>query len=1392
MPSNDASVMQCNNGSMIPSNNASVMPYNNASVMPYNNASVMPCNNGSMIPSNNASIIPSNNASMIPSNHASVMPYKKVQSDILVQNMVLASSSCLNTALVNAKVIVPQKGAFMVVKIGENYVALSYESIRKNAVNGSVFSEGIDLYAVEMIKRLVYLAEDNSFSALISDEVTYAVKLVFTKSGELATMHCDCSLFYENRKACRHIAATMVALLQFFGGKSTLRVENIFRFVDVEKENNAEQMEGSRGNTSDRQSRTNGEPFPLSQGQHSAFDDLRPNNKPRTDGSASLKNEPSVPLQPIHYPHPDVSNNFRTDKKSSANKDDLNKNTRDFIDLFSGLSSLLAPKADNPKAKAVVNGALIKLQPVCTFRFVGPSAVCELELEVVENQRTLVKDLTQLIHAYKNRQQMILSKYSTYDPERRPFDEKSQQLMQLLSKIHTDSQKTYRASAMVNPIFGNKKSALLSDFHMAAFLRIYLGSDIVIRKSNNPRTFVPVVAYEADLLGDIVPSFEVKPEYGGIRLVSTTLRPVRLLDSEGEFLYDEKRIIHTNKVFRENILPVIRQCASGSMNLFFPENRVPELFTSILPTMQRHFQVSREPAVSDLYHYEPLIAVVYFDLETDKTPQAISARVVFQNCDRTISPFDSDFTEQSNITQNNMNQADMNKSNMNKSNMNQRNSSQSNIRQSAANLSSMDQNDTVHGDADQCSENQHSITQSSFMPGTSPNIDGKTLIRAVREEEEILQYLESAGFEAEEDLYLLSEDTLIFDFVSGDLAELQALATLYYSESFKKLSVSATVDFQAHMRLSTDSMLDFTLDLSGIEADEIARFWAALRRKKKFFRLKNGDFIPFQEDKYEDMLELLDECCSSDVDVDDNVYHLPAYKALMLEERLAEQPDVDVQKNEALKQLVQNMAEPEKTDFLLPTELEPVLRDYQKTGFRWLKTLARYGFGGILADDMGLGKTLEVIAFLLSEKQEKVGTPEYRPAIVVAPTSLVYNWKEEVAKFTDKLTVKIVSGPVTERVQQIHKRDNADLWVTTYGMMKRDIAHYKDKTFSYCILDEAQHIKNARTLNAKTVKMLKARSYFALTGTPIENSLMDLWSAFDFIMPGFLRSQQQFSRKYEFPMINGLDLKVLKELGKQTKPFILRRMKRDVLKELPEKTETRLICEMQHEQKVVYLAHLEKARAELFVGIEKNGFERSKMMILALLTRLRQICCHPALFVDPYHGRSAKMEMLKEILAEAFDGGHRVLLFSQFTGMLSIIQEELQKQGIPYFYLDGATKSEDRMTMVKSFNGGENSIFLISLKAGGTGLNLTGADIVIHFDPWWNPAVEDQATDRAYRIGQKNPVQVFRLVCKGTIEEKIFSLQQKKEELVEAVIQPGENLLGKMSREEIQALFEEG
>ncbi len=439
---------------------------------------------------------------------------------------------------------------------------------------------------------------------------------------------------------------------------------------------------------------------------------------------------------------------------------------------------------------------------------------------------------------------------------------------------------------------------------------------------------------------------------------------------------------------------------------------------------------------------------------------------------------------------------------------------------------------------------------------------------------------------------------------------------------------------------------------------------------------------------------------------------------------------------------------------------------------------------GILADDMGLGKTLQAIVAIAQYRMKKKAL-----SLIVCPTSLLYNWKEEFAKFDPELKVLVVDGIPSARKRIMENISKYDVIITSYTLLQKDIEHYKTVVFGYVVLDEAQHIKNRGTRNAKSVKMIQAEHRLILSGTPIENSLDEMWSLFDFLMPGFLSTYDRFVEKYI--RVSGAELsKNLEYLRKKVAPFILRRMKTDVLDDLPPVSEIVYHCQLTDIQQDLYRSYAESARNELVKLVERDGFDRVQIHVLATLTRLKQICCHPAIFAkekaEP--GDSAKYEMLMELLQTLIEGKHKTVIFSQYTRMLQIMREDFESRGIRFAYLDGSSKN--RLEIVKQFNEDENlPVFLVSLKAGGTGLNLVGADTVIHYDMWWNPAVENQATDRVHRMGQKKNVSAYKLITLGTIEEKIAEMQKRKKGLVKKVVSCDDEAIAKLTWEDVLELL---
>lgn len=470
----------------------------------------------------------------------------------------------------------------------------------------------------------------------------------------------------------------------------------------------------------------------------------------------------------------------------------------------------------------------------------------------------------------------------------------------------------------------------------------------------------------------------------------------------------------------------------------------------------------------------------------------------------------------------------------------------------------------------------------------------------------------------------------------------------------------------------------------------------------------------------------------------------------------------------------------------VPEVIQATLRGYQIDGISWLERLRHMHLNGILADDMGLGKTLQAITAIT---QNKIDHPN-SISIIVCPTSLVHNWKEEFGKFNPNLKVLPVDGTPVQRKKLLTEIKNFDAVITSYSLLQKDIEIYKESGFSYAILDEAQHIKNRGTRNAKSVKMIQAKHRLILTGTPIENSLDELWSLFDFLMPGLLSSYDRFVEKYiRSPnQPKGVSIEVLR---RKVSPFILRRMKKDVVAELPPVSEIVYHCHLSDVQRELYHSYAQSAREELSQLVKREGFDKVQIHVLATLTRLKQICCHPAIFAKekPEFGDSAKYDMLLELLQTLIESKHKTVIFSQYTRMLGIMREDLKKMGIPFEYLDGSSKN--RMAIVKRFNEDEKiPVFLVSLKAGGSGLNLVGADTVIHYDMWWNPAVEAQATDRVHRIGQKNSVSAYKLVTLNSIEEKIVELQNRKKGIVKKIVSCDEEAIAKLTWEEVLELLQ--
>ena len=697
-------------------------------------------------------------------------------------------------------------------------------------------------------------------------------------------------------------------------------------------------------------------------------------------------------------------------------------------------------------------------------------------------------------------------------------------------------------------------------------------------------------------------------------------------------------------------------------------------------------------------------------------------------------------------------------------------------------------------------------------------------------EEEVV-YLASKWFPAVDwekmTMHCDGSEERIYQVMENGVSKLMELGEVQCTKRFLNYRVVKRVRVSVGVSVSS-GMLDLKILTQDIPQEELLELLSMYRQKKKYYRMKDGAFVNLEDTSFAMLSELMDTMHLKPKELTKENLRLPMYRTLYLDKLLEENAGVYSRRDSHFREVVKGFKTVKDADFEEPERLSGIMRNYQKEGYKWLRTLEAWNFGGILADDMGLGKTLQVIAVLLAAKQEETantalqagreqaagtelqadqeraagtelqadrqraagtGAQSRRPSLVVCPASLVFNWGEELARFAPELSVLLVTGTQEERRSKIAGSESVDVLVTSYDLLKRDIAEYEGHTFHYEIIDEAQYIKNHTTAAAKAVKVIQSQTRFALTGTPIENRLSELWSIFDYLMPGFLYSYDVFKREMELPIVKNGDEDIMKRLQKMAGPFILRRLKEDVLKDLPEKLEEIRYVRLGDEQQKLYdgqVLHMKEGLA----GQSAEEFNKNKIKILAELTRLRQICCDPSLCFENYRGGAAKLEAALELMRSAMDGGHRILLFSQFTSMLEILQKAMDESGIAYYTITGSTPKERRLQLVRDFNEGNTPVFLISLKAGGVGLNLTGADVVIHYDPWWNQAVQNQATDRAHRIGQQKKVTVYKLLVKNSIEEKIQKLQETKKDLAEQVI--GGDLSGAagMSREELLELLE--
>ena len=663
-----------------------------------------------------------------------------------------------------------------------------------------------------------------------------------------------------------------------------------------------------------------------------------------------------------------------------------------------------------------------------------------------------------------------------------------------------------------------------------------------------------------------------------------------------------------------------------------------------------------------------------------------------------------------------------------------------------------------------------------------------TILRDIDYETKVINDILKYGFEIDNNKIILKDIEKEVEFLENGLENLATKYEIFTTEKFKGINIKKKTSVTSMFGIGQDNILSYTFSLGDINSNELVNIFEEIKNKKKYYRLKNGDILNLEDESLKELSDLKDDLELSDTEIIAGHGAILKYRAIYLDSLKNTKYNI-IKTDNLFDNFIDKFYKFKDINLTLPKDELKILRDYQVTGVKWLYTLAKTGFGGILADEMGLGKTIQVIYYI----KQMLKDNENNKFLIVVPTSLAYNWDHEFDSFGSNIKRKICVGNKDKRTKILRNLNDTNVIITTYGLLREDEELYNNLNFNTMVIDEAQNIKNNMAGITKVVKKVNAETKFALTGTPLENSILELWSIFDFIMPGYLASLTKFQSKYKIKDFDEDSEILIKGLSKQINPFILRRKKQDVVKELPDKLINDIYIELKDEQKKLYVAELERVKEEMEKIIETEGMNKARFLILQLLTKLRQICIDPSIVYDNYKDGSNKLEQLESIVNEYIKNNHKILIFSSFKTALNIVKEKLNKAKIKTYMIDGSVPAKDRIEMVDNFNNNDDvKVFLIMLKSGGTGLNLATADVVIHLDLWWNPQAENQATDRAHRIGQKNTVEVIHLITKGTIEEKILELQNKKRILSDKLID-GEirdkNILSELTKEDIKNLL---
>lgn len=668
------------------------------------------------------------------------------------------------------------------------------------------------------------------------------------------------------------------------------------------------------------------------------------------------------------------------------------------------------------------------------------------------------------------------------------------------------------------------------------------------------------------------------------------------------------------------------------------------------------------------------------------------------------------------------------------------------------------------------------------------SISNNSILRDYQTENSILNSLNNIC-ECKSSIYfLIKSPNKIVEFKEEGIKTLRELGEIYYTKNFQKYKIISSSSYKTSFSMGLDNLLNISFSFDGITNEELYLAIKNIRKGEKYLKLKGKGILNLDNTYLNQINDILIDLDINEDQLKEDSLKLNKFYALYLNSTYSNKfentGELNIDSN--FIEMTNKILNLEVKDLNPPKNLIANLRAYQLEGFKWLRTLKECNLSGILADEMGLGKTLQTIAFLQKEYENK----SLNTSIIICPKSLIYNWSEEIRKFAPDLKVLIFNGNKNIRLRLMKEFKNYDVILTSYGIVQKDIDDLKDECFNICIIDEAQNIKNKTSKNTISLRKLNVNYKFALTGTPIENSIDELWSIFNFLMPGYLHSYVKFKSLYESSDEDSSTL--IENLRKKISPFILRRLKQNVLTELPPKIESKIMVELNDEQKKLYYSYVEKFKNEFDTNSNLQNEQNLKFKMLSALTRLRQICCEPKVIMENYYHGSSKIDALMEIIDDNIKSNKKIIVFSNFTSVLEIIKNILIENKIKYKYLDGSTPSKERIDIVNDFNKNDSNVFLISLKAGGFGLNITSAETVVHFDPWWNNAVENQATDRAHRIGQKNTIHVIKLITKGTIEEKIFEIQNKKSIMINSIIKDNElayNSISKMSIEQLKSLF---